>query len=150
MSSKDLTYPGGLRELSERYNSRRTPFEFGDEDLPGRVGEMFFGANDMRDPEVVIVDHACQVIQRTAIGAGDHVVLLGGPSDRDRPTNQVFDDTFTFSRHLQPDRRDPAFGLIGLRLLVVGSHPAPIVEESLATFFTADPSQPDFSYLWTP
>ena len=34
MSSKDLTYPGGLQELSERYNSRRTPFDFGDEDLP--------------------------------------------------------------------------------------------------------------------
>lgn len=34
MSSKYLTYPGGLRELSERYNSRRAPFDFGEEDLP--------------------------------------------------------------------------------------------------------------------
>lgn len=34
MSIKDLTYPGGLQELSERYNSRRDPFDFGDEDLP--------------------------------------------------------------------------------------------------------------------
>ena len=34
MSSKDLTYPGGLQELSERYNSRRAPFDFGEEDLP--------------------------------------------------------------------------------------------------------------------
>ncbi|WP_127112413.1 hypothetical protein [Shimia sediminis] len=34
MSSEDLTYPSGLQELSERHNSRRKPFDFGEESLP--------------------------------------------------------------------------------------------------------------------
>lgn len=34
MSSEDRTYPTGLIELSERYNSRREPFDFGEETLP--------------------------------------------------------------------------------------------------------------------
>lgn len=33
--SDDLTYPGGLAALTERFEQRRDPFEFGTETLPG-------------------------------------------------------------------------------------------------------------------
>lgn len=34
MTERSLTYPGGFAQMAERYENRRAPFDFGDDDLP--------------------------------------------------------------------------------------------------------------------
>ena len=62
---------------------------FENEDLPRRVREMLLGADDVRDLEIVIVDHVGQVVEARAVGPLDDVVLLAGPIELDPAADQV-------------------------------------------------------------
>src|SRR6056297_1180287 len=93
---------------------------------------MLLGTHHVSDSKLVIVDHAGQMIQRATIGARDHVVLFGFPSDTHRAANQILDDALTGARHLQTDRGLTTFGLKFPRCRVIGGHPTTVVKETLA------------------
>ena len=83
----------------------------GDEDLPRRIRKVLLGADDVRDLEVVVVDHVGQVIEARAVGPLDDVVLLAGPIDGHVAADHVLDDQRSLAGHLQPHD-----GLAGPRL----------------------------------
>ena len=47
---------------------------------------------DVRDLEIVVVDHVGQVIEARAVGPLDDVVLLAGPVELDPAADQVVED----------------------------------------------------------
>ena len=101
----------------------------GDEHLPRRVREMFFGPNDVADLHVVIVDDAGQMIQAGSVGPLDDVILLAGPLDFDPAADQIVDHHAALARHLQSHDRLPILGLEGSLLPVRFGHPAAAVDE---------------------
>ena len=60
--------------LGERIAER-----LGNENLPRRVRQMLLGPDDVRDLEIEIIDHAGQMIEASAVGPLDDVILLAGP-----------------------------------------------------------------------
>ena len=102
----------------------------GDEDLPRRVREVLHRADHVRDPEVVVVDRARQVVEATAVGALHDVVLLERPLERHRPPHEVVERARAVARHLQAHDGAPPLGLERRRLRGRLRHPAPAVEEA--------------------
>src|SRR5919197_2524336 len=83
----------------------------GNEDLPRRIREMLGGADDMRDPHVIVIDHTSQVIQYRAVGPLDDVVLLLGPRHLDPAADVVVEDTPALPWHFQAYHTLTALGL---------------------------------------
>ena len=101
-----------------------------DEDLPRRVGEVLLRADDVRDPEVVVVHRARQVIERRAVGALNHVVLLEGPVERDGAAHQIVERARALARHPEADHRGAAFGFEARRDDLGLRHPATAIDEA--------------------
>src|SRR6202030_2575965 len=100
-----------------------------DEDLPRRVREMLLGADDVRDFEVKVIDHARQMIEAGAVGPLDDVILLAGPIEFDVAADMIVDDELSLARHLEPHDSLSPFALephcVGGGL----GHPAATVEK---------------------
>jgi len=60
-----------------------------DEHLLGRVGEVVVAAHDVGDPHLRVVDRDGEVVERRAVAARDHEVVLGGVRERHRPADHV-------------------------------------------------------------
>ena len=101
------------------------------ENLSGRVGQVFLGSNHMRDLEIVVVDHGGQVVEATAVGALNHVVLFAAPIELHRTTDQVVDRQSTGARDLQTHDRGASLGFEGRPLLRGFGDPAATVDERL-------------------
>ena len=101
-----------------------------DEDLPGRVGEMLHGADDVGDPKIVVIDRARQGVQERPVGPLDDVVLLQRPLEPDVATNEVPEGTRAFPGHLQPHAGRATLGLEPAGLLVGLGQPAAAVEKA--------------------
>ena len=102
----------------------------GDEDLPRRVREVLHRADHVRDPEVVVVDRARQVVEATAVGALHDVVLLERPLELHRSPHEVVERARAAARHLQAHDGGPPLGLERGRLRRRLGHPAPAVDET--------------------
>ena len=99
----------------------------GDEDLSRRVRQVLDRPDHVGDLEVVVVDHAGQVIQARPVRPLDHVVLFAGPGELDVAADLIVEAALAFARHLQAHHGLPAFRLqaggVGLGL----GHPVPAV-----------------------
>ena len=96
-----------------------------DEGLPRRVGKVFLGADDVRDPHRVVVDHAREMVEARAVGPLDHVVLLPLPGELDPAAYLVVDDERAFPGHQEPhDGRAALGGEAGGRGVVEGGEAA--------------------------
>src|SRR6056297_390187 len=90
---------------------------------------MLLGANHMTDLHCMVIDDAGQVIQATAIGTLDHVILLARPLHADFASHGVLNHALSLARHLQPNHTGSTFGCKLLCRRVVFRHPLPIVYE---------------------
>ena len=106
-----------------------------DENLARRVRKVLDRANHMRDPKIVVIDHACQVIQARSVGPLHDVVLLLVPIELANAANRVGEDAFAFPGDLQPHDLRSLFGFEFRRLLIGLGHPAAAVEKSLFLLF---------------
>ena len=82
------------------------------EQLPRRVGQVIFAANDVRDPHQRIVDDNSKVVRGTPIGSQEHGIwnCLGG--DMDFPPHEIIDANLAvrLPHPLDPDGRRLAIG----------------------------------------
>ena len=83
------TDPRELKNIAREYPDIAK--RLGDEYLTRRVGQMFFGPDDVCDFELVIVDHGGQMIKTRAVGSLDDVVLLASPFEFDLTAHHVID-----------------------------------------------------------
>ena len=61
--------------------------------------------------EVEVIDHAGQVIQASAIGPLNDVILLAGPSELDLSANLIVDDQLSLAGHFESYDTGSPFGL---------------------------------------
>ena len=67
----------------------------------GRIGVVVRAAHDMRDAGVVVVDHDGEVVDRRAVGARDHEVVLQDVLERALAADDVVDDRRALVGHPQ-------------------------------------------------
>ena len=105
-----------------------------DEDLPRRIGEMFFSTDDMSDFQFRIIHDAGQMVEASPIGFLDDHVLFKSPFEFDITSNQIRDETGAFARHFETYDGCPPLGFEGVRLFISFRHPATTVDKG--SFFS--------------
>jgi len=92
---------------------------------------MFFGADDVRDLHVMVVDDGRQMVEARTIGPLDDVVLFAGPLEADFASDEIVDEQLALARHFESDDGLPALGLELGRLRVGLGHPAAAISKLL-------------------
>ena len=75
-----------------------------DQDLAGRIRQMFFGPNDMGDFHQGIVQHYGVIVYRQTIGLDDHIIADSVGIKTDRPANGVMEGNVLILRHPEANR----------------------------------------------
>ena len=73
----ELRAVGAVQQRQVRVPRRRRAQRLEHQQLLGRVGEVVLAAHDVRDAGVEVVDGDREVVERRAVGAGDHRVVHG-------------------------------------------------------------------------
>ena len=85
-----------------RVERRLLPHRLQDQHLLGRVGVVVGAADDVGDAHVVVVDHDRQVVERRAVGARDHQVVLERVLERRLAADDVPHHGGALVGHAQP------------------------------------------------
>ena len=67
-----------------------------EQELLRRIGKMILAAHDVGDSHAVVISDHREVVDRAAIGAGDHEIFDVTIADPNLPPNQVVDDGLAF------------------------------------------------------
>ena len=102
MALGELLAVGPVQQRDVRVERHLLPHRLQDPHLLGRVGVVVGAAHDVGDARVEVVDDDRQVVDRRAVGAGDHEVVLERVLERGLAADDVADDGRALVGHPQP------------------------------------------------
>ncbi len=96
---------GAVQQRQVRVQRRLGPERLQHQQLARGVGEVVLAAHDVRDPHVGVVDGDREVVERRAIGAGDHEVVEQPVLEGGLAADHVPHDGLALVGHAQPHGR---------------------------------------------
>ena len=105
MAFGELLAVGTVQQRQVGVAGRVDPERREDEQLLGRVRQVVVAADDLGDPHVGVVDRDREVVDRGAVGARDHEVVLEAILERDRAANHIVDHGLPLVGGAEANRR---------------------------------------------